>query len=215
MGLGLGIMIGGGISGLVAAWRLLELAPKARIKLLEAADRLGGILHTVHEDGFLLEQSADSFITDQPWALDFCRRIGMEDQLIKTRPVQRRAMVVCNGRLCGVPDGFLLVAPGRYWPIVTSPVLSWPGKLRLAYERFVPRREANRKEESLAEFATRRLGREAYERLVQPLVAGIYSADPTKLSVAATMPRFLEMEQQFGGLLQMRNCLEPVASVEI
>lgn len=193
-------IVGGGISGLAAAWRLLEIAPHTRVNLLEASNRVGGVLRTIHEDGFLIERSADSFITDQPWAVDFCRRLGLEDALIGTEPAERRAMVVRDGKLYPVPRGFQLMAPARIGSILTTPVLSLAGKLRLACERFVPQRSKNEAEESLAQFATRRLGREVYQRLVQPLVAGIYSADPEKLSVLATLPRFVEMEATFGSL---------------
>jgi len=194
------VVIGGGISGLAAACRLAELAPADKIVLLEAGSRLGGVLETVHRDGFLIEQSADNFITDVPWGVDLCRRIGLEEELIPTASTGRRALVVHRGRLVPVPEGFMLLAPSRVWPVLTSPLLSWRGKLRLAREPLVAARAPDAPEETLAEFSTRRLGREAYERIVSPLVAAIYGGDPARLSVAATMPRFLEMEQRYGSL---------------
>ena len=145
--------------------------------------------------------SADNFITTMPWAIDLCRRIGLDDQLIPTDASRRQAFVVHNSQLRKVPEGFLLMAPSRLWPIVATPILSWRGKMRLAWEYFVPRRR-KAEDESLASFATRRLGRETFERLVQPLIGGIYTADPEKLSLAATLPRFLEMEQQHGSLVR-------------
>jgi len=193
-------VIGGGISGLSAAFRLHELAPDAELTLFEARDRLGGILHTLRDDGFLIEESADNYLTEPPTVLQLAERLGIRDQLISTEPSQRRAFVVRQGRLLPVPAGFTLMAPGRLWPILTTPLLSWRGKLRLACERFIPRRGEQEAEESLAEFATRRLGREVFERIVQPLVAGIYSADSRKLSVAATLPRFIDMEREYGSL---------------
>ena len=111
------MVIGGGISGLAAAHRLVEIDPSVRVTLLEASDRLGGVLQTVRRDGFLIERSADNFITQLPWALDLCRRIGFQDQLIGTREGLRQAFVVRKGRLCKVPDGFVLMRPGRMWPI--------------------------------------------------------------------------------------------------
>jgi oxygen-dependent protoporphyrinogen oxidase len=192
-------VVGGGISGLAAAHRLGELDPSIEVTLFEASARLGGVLETVVEQGFLLERSADNFLTNLPWAVDLCRRIGFEDQLLDTNDANRRALVVHRGQLIPVPEGFVLLAPQRVWPVLKSPLLSWRGKLRLALERFVrPRRDGV--DESLAEFACRRLGREAFERIVQPLVGGIYTADPEKLSVAATMPRFVEMERKYGSL---------------
>jgi protoporphyrinogen/coproporphyrinogen III oxidase len=193
-------IVGGGIAGLAAAHRMAELAPQVQLSLFEGANRLGGVLETVHRDGFLIETSADSFITSFPWAADLCRRVGLGAQLLSTSGEHRRAFVVSRGRLRKIPDGFLIMAPTRLWPMLTTPILSPLGKLRLAMERYVrPREDAN--DESLASFARRRMGKEAYERLVQPLVGGIYTGDPERLSIHATMPRFVEMERQHGSLL--------------
>jgi oxygen-dependent protoporphyrinogen oxidase len=196
------IVVGGGITGLAAAQRLLELSPNVEVIVLEAASRPGGVLETLEHDGFLIEHSADNFITNVPWAVDLCRRVGLADALISTRVDQRGALVVHNGRLERVPEGFMLLAPARIWPLLSTPLLSPMGKLRLLCEPLVPRRAAAVGDESLAAFSRRRLGREAFERIVQPLVGGIYTADPEKLSLAATLPRFLEMERQYGSLLR-------------
>jgi oxygen-dependent protoporphyrinogen oxidase len=195
------VVIGGGISGLAAAHRLRELDPACQVTLLEAGSRLGGVLETARRDGFLIERSADNFITNVPWAVDLCRRVGLGDQLLPTSSEQRNAMVVYAGRLERVPQGFMLMAPARLGPVLATPILSPWGKLRLLGEYFVPRR-TDGADESLASFARRRLGREAFERIVQPLVGGIYAADPERLSLAATMPRFVEMERRWGGLIR-------------
>ncbi len=194
-------VIGGGISGLAAANRSRELEPSADVVLLEAGARLGGVLQTEHRDGYLIEHGPDNFITTMPWALDFCKRIGFEKELVPTNETHRRAFVLRRGKLCPIPAGFAVMAPSRIWPILSTPILSPLGKLRLAAELFVPRRKGDA-DESMASFVSRRLGREAYERLVQPLVAGIYTADPEKLSIQATMPRFREMEQKQGSLIR-------------
>lgn len=194
-------VIGGGITGLAAAHRLCEIAPDVEVILFEADGRFGGILHTEHVDGYCIEHSADNFITNVPWGIDLCRRIGIEADLMETNASRRRALVVRDGRLHPIPEGFMLMAPARLWPLVTTPLLSPLAKLRLACEYFVPRRHGL-DDESLASFATRRLGREAYERLVQPLVSGIYTADPEKLSVPAALPRFWEMEETHGSLIR-------------
>jgi oxygen-dependent protoporphyrinogen oxidase len=167
--------------------------------LFEASDRLGGVIQTIRQGGFLIEQSADSFITTVPAAIALCRRIGLAGQLLRTDPTHRGASIVSRGRLHPIPEGFLLMATGKVWPIFTSPILSWRGKLRLAYERFI-KQKIEPGNESVASFARRRLGQEAFERLVQPLVGGIYTGDPEKLSLAATLPRFLEMERKYGSL---------------
>ena len=189
---------GGGIAGLAAAYRLSELEPRPEVVLFEAAPQAGGVLQTTHENGYLLESSADNFITNVPWALDLCRRIGLADELLSTDESRRRAMVVHRGKLCPVPEGFLLMAPGPLLAMFASPILSVRGKLRLLAERWVAAGSGS--DESVASFARRRLGREAFERLVQPLVGGIYTADAEKLSLAATLPRFLDMEREHGSL---------------
>jgi len=194
-------VLGGGITGLAAAHRLRELDPTCDVTLFEASSRLGGVLKTVRRDGYLVEHSADNFITSVPWGLDLCRRLGFEHQLLSTNPGRRGALVVHRGRLEPVPAGFMLMAPSQIWPIVTTRILSPWGKLRLASECLVPRRTSD-EDESLAAFARRRLGRETFERIVQPLVGGIYTADPEKLSLASTLPRFIEMERSHGSLIR-------------
>ncbi|MFV1964572.1 MAG: protoporphyrinogen oxidase [Pirellulaceae bacterium] len=192
-------VIGGGVTGLAAAHRLTELNPALSLTLFESGDRLGGVVQSLERDGYLIERAADMFITKEPWAVDLCRRIGFEDQLVETNEEMRRAFVVRRGKLQPVPDGFTLMTPVKIWPVVSTPILSPLGKLRLAYEFFVPPKRDN-VDESLDSFATRRMGREAYERLVQPLISSIYTADPKKLSMRASMPQFFGMEQKHGSL---------------
>ncbi|HJN10538.1 MAG TPA: protoporphyrinogen oxidase [Pirellulaceae bacterium] len=198
-------VVGGGITGLAAAHRLTELVPDVQLSLFESSHRLGGALETTRRDGFLIEGGADNFITTIPWAMDLCRRIGFEDQLIQTNSGYRHAFVVRKGKPVPIPDGFVVMAPSKAWPMLTTPILSPLGKLRLACEYFVPQRRAG-EEESLASFVRRRFGRETYDRLVQPLVGGIYTGDPDKLSLQSTMPRFAEMEAKHGSLIRaLRN----------
>jgi oxygen-dependent protoporphyrinogen oxidase len=192
-------IIGAGISGLAAAHRIVELDPGAELHLFESRDRLGGVLHSERRDGFLIEESADNFITNLPWATDLCDRIGLEPDLLPTKASQRRASVVCRGKLEEVPAGFVVMAPREIRSILRSPILSWAGKLRLAWEFFEPPR-VSETDESVADFSRRRMGREVFQRLVQPLVGGIYTADPEKLSMAATMPQFVAMERAHGSL---------------
>jgi oxygen-dependent protoporphyrinogen oxidase len=149
----------------------------------------------------LIEHAADNFITSLPAGIELCGRLGLADQLLATAERFRKAYVVHQGRLVSVPEGFALLAPAKIWPVLTTPLLTLGGKLRVAWEYFLPaRRDAA--DESLESFAVRRLGRQAYERIVQPLVGGIYTADPARLSLAATLPRFLEMERRHGGLIR-------------
>lgn len=196
------VVIGGGISGLAAAHRLLELDPGLDLTLIEASSRLGGTLRTDQRDGFLLERGPDSFISEKPEAVALANRLGLESRLIETNPDHRRSFIVRNGRLRPVPEGFQLLAPSRIWPFLTTDIFSLAGKARMSADLFLPRRVANgESDESLASFVRRRLGREALERMAQPMVGGIYTADPETLSLRATLPRFLDMEQEHRSLI--------------
>jgi oxygen-dependent protoporphyrinogen oxidase len=192
------IVVGGGISGLAAAHRLTELSRERNfpfeIVLLEASRRLGGSIATERVGEFLVEAGPDSFITEKPWALRLCERLGIASRLISTSAGYQKIYVVHKGRLQPLPEGFFLLAPTRLWPFARSPLFSWSGKLRAACDLFL-RGASGEGDESLASFVRRRFGREVLERVAQPLIGGIYAADPERLSLAATMPRFLEMER--------------------
>lgn len=196
-------VVGGGISGLAAAHRLRQLAPKVQLSLFEASGRLGGPLHTAQVGNLLVERGADSFITKLPWGVNLCRQLGIETELMPTNPRHRRALVLRDRQLHPIPAGFVLMRPQQMHSLLRSPLLSWPGRLRICLEPLVPatlETHGSAADETVAAFATRRLGREAYERLVEPLFAGIYVADGQKLSVAATMPEFLRDERESGSL---------------
>lgn len=197
------LVVGGGVAGLAAAHRACELAQeRARpleLTLVEARARLGGTIATERVDGFLVEAGPDSFLSEKPWALALCRRLGVEDRLVRTDDRYRRTFVWRAGRLHPLPEGFQLLAPTRLRPFVTSSLFSWPGKLRMALDLVLPRGVAD--DESLGAFVRRRLGAEALDRVAQPLVAGIYTADPDDLSLAATMPRFLDLERRERSLI--------------
>ena len=200
-------VVGGGISGLAAAHRILELSKQLNrtvdFQLLEAGGRLGGVIHSSRRDGFLLEGGPDSFISEKPWALSLCHRLGLESSLIGTGDSHRRSFIVREGKLQPVPDGFYLLAPTRIWPTITTPIFSWAGKIRMSADLVLPRkkRSSATEDESLADFVRRRLGQEALERMAQPMIGGIYTADPEELSLRATMPRFLDMEQKHRSLI--------------
>src|SRR5208283_4784548 len=185
---------------IAAAHRLGELESRAQVLVLESEARPGGVLRTVRKAGFLIEESADSFLTALPHGLGLCRRLGLEGEIIPTDPDRRRAFVVSRGRLEPIPDGLMIMAPTRLWPMMTTPILGPWDKVRMGLELLVPR--ASEADESLASFARRRFGRGAYERLIQPLVGGMYTGDPELLSVRATMPRFQEMERSHGSLIR-------------
>jgi oxygen-dependent protoporphyrinogen oxidase len=194
------VVIGAGITGLAAAHRVHEINPAIKVTVLEASARLGGTIQTEHRDGFLLERGPDSFISEKPEALALAKRLGLESQLIETNETFRRSFIVRNGRLRAVPEGFQLLAPSRMWPFITSDIFSIAGKARMAADLFLPRKSTNG-DESLASFVRRRLGQEALARMAQPMVGGIYTADPETLSLRATLPRFLDMEQKHRSLI--------------
>ena len=193
------IVVGGGIAGLAAAHRLIELKKQKsldlEVLLLEASPRLGGAIATERVGEFLVEAGPDSFITEKPWALKLCERLELVSRLVSTQAAYQKIYVVHHGKLVPLPEGFFLLAPTRLWPFIKTPLFSWVGKMRIGGELLLPRRNSTT-DESLGSFVRRRFGREALERVAQPLVAGIYASDPDALSLAATMPRFLEMERK-------------------
>ena len=192
-------IIGGGIAGLAAAHRIAELTKEKSLSieltLLEATQRLGGAIATERIGDFLVEAGPDSFITEKPWALRLCERLGLTPRLISTQAEYQKIYIVHEGKLEPLPEGFFLLAPTRIGPFVRTPIFSWRGKLRIAGELFIPRGHLD-EDESLGAFVRRRFGREALERVAQPLVGGIYASDPDRLSLAATMPQFREMERR-------------------
>ena len=198
-------VIGAGISGLSAAHKLWELSNETNtpvdITVIDARNRLGGVIHTIRRDGFLIDSGPDNFVTIKPWAMALIRRLGIESELISTNEAHRSALVVRNGKLQPIPEGFLLMAPTKVFPVLASPVFSIPGKLRMGMEYFIPPR-ATDGDESLASFVIRRFGREALDRIVQPLISGIYTARPERLSLQATMPRFLDLEAKHGSVIR-------------
>jgi len=209
-------VIGGGVAGLAAAYYLQRSDTPLDVELFEARGRLGGVLQTTMRDGYLIESSADCFLATEtaPWARELVTDLGFEDQIVSPGETNRRALLLRRGQLAPVPGGFRLMGAASMSDVWRSTVLSWPAKLRLAAERFVGKRQDG-KDESLAEFATRRVGREVYQRIVQPLVSGIYAADPERLSVRAALPQFTTMEQRFGSLTKGLSAGQNEASHEV
>lgn len=201
------LVVGAGISGLATAWYLQrEAARRERdldITVLEADHRVGGVINTENIDGFTCELGPDSFISEKPWALALCRELGLEQRLQGTGQ-RRRSFIARDHRLHPIPDGFQMLAPTRLAPFLTTPLFSPLGKLRMGMDLLLPRggqSSDDGSDETLAEFVRRRLGNEALERAAQPLVGGIYTSDPEKLSLQATMPRFIEMERKHRSLI--------------
>ena len=202
------VIIGGGIAGLTSAYMLVDgrmtqgqRGPPITCTLIEAAPTLGGKILTEAVDGFVVEGGPDSFLAQKPWGLELCRRLGLADRLIGTDPDRRRTFVLSEGRMRELPEGLVMGLPTKLGPFLRSGLLSWPGKLRLAADLVVPRRHQTG-DESLGSFFRRRLGAEALERIIEPLLSGIYAGDADQLSILATFPRFREMEQADGSLIR-------------
>ncbi|MEO2040356.1 MAG: protoporphyrinogen oxidase [Pirellulales bacterium] len=200
------VIVGGGLAGLSAAEWLLRQETPPKITIIESTDRLGGVIETVSQGEWLIERSADSFLSVRPEGIELVERLGITKDLISINPEARRALIWSSqkggksGVLLPVPPGFRLLAPGRIIPVLRSNILSVFGRLRVAGERFIPQLSHYDADESLESFAVRRLGREAFDKLVQPLVSGIWTADPSRLSMAAACPEFLKMERDWGSL---------------
>jgi oxygen-dependent protoporphyrinogen oxidase len=190
------LVVGAGIAGLAAAHRLR--ASGVEVEVLEASPRAGGAIRTVREEGFLLECGPDCFLTTKPAGVSLCEELGVK--LAGTLPENRRSFVAWRGKLEPVPEGFYLMAPDSIRALRRSKLFSLGGKLRMALDLVLPRGGGG--DESLASFVRRRLGRQALERLAQPMIAGITTADPEKLSLRATMPQFAEMERDHGSLIR-------------
>ncbi len=197
-------IVGGGISGLATAFYLhkgaIQQGIPLSITLLEADKRLGGTLVTVKEKGFLIEGGPDSFVTTKPWGMMLCKELGIEDRLIPTNPQNKKVYVLCNGLLEELPPGLLLAVPTRLVPFLTSRLISPAGKLRMAMDLVLPRRLGNG-DESLGSFFGRRFGKEAVEKIAEPLMGGIYLSEADRLSLQSTFPQFFSMEQKHRSLI--------------
>lgn len=191
------VVIGGGISGLAAAYSLQKFEGKdANYLLLESSNHLGGKIVTYAGDGFLIEGGPDSFLTQKRAALDLCRELGLGDQLIGSNHTATPATyVLSKGQLHPMPEGMMLMAPTMILPILRSKLISWPGKLRMGMEIFIGRNTAN-PDESLGSFVRRRMGSELLEKIAGPLMAGIHAGDPDALSLRSTFPMFADMEKK-------------------
>jgi oxygen-dependent protoporphyrinogen oxidase len=195
------VVVGGGIAGLAAAYRLTRLEPPVAVTLVEASPRLGGKIVTERADGFAIEGGPDSFLSAKPRGIGLCRELGLEHHLQGTTPRRRRAFVLRRGRLHDLPEGLSGLVPTRLGPMLRSGLVSPRGKARLALDYVLPPRRDD-EDEALGAFVRRRLGREVYENLVEPLMAGIYAGDGERLSLAATFPQLRDGERAHGGLIR-------------
>jgi len=195
------VIIGGGISGLAAAYRLTQAAPGLALTLVESEHRLGGKILTERVDGFVIEGGPDTFLAYKPRGLGLCRELGLESRLHGTNERIRRTYVMRRGKLYELPEGLTGLVPSRFGPMLKTGLISPLGKVRMALEVALPANSANA-DESLASFVERRLGRELYDHLIEPLMSGIYAGDGYQLSLAATFPQLRQMELEHGSLIK-------------
>src|SRR4051812_8287611 len=191
------VIIGGGVSGLSAAYYLSKAGIPAT--LVESRPRLGGVIQTEQVDGCTLESGPDSFLSAKPAALDLIRDLGLSQDVIGSNDHLRVTFVKKNGRLVALPDGLMMMVPTKVMPLVVSPLLSWPTKIRMGMELLrAPKMRGE--DESVADFVREHYGQEAVDYLAEPLLSGIYGGDPRQLSVRAVLPRFVELSQKYGSL---------------
>lgn len=195
------VIVGGGIAGLSAAYRLQRRAPEVAITLIESEARLGGKIMTERVDGFVIEGGPDTFLSYKPRGIGLCRELGLEDRLHGTNEKIRRTYVMRHGKLYDLPEGLTGLIPSRFGPMIKTRLISPWGKLRMGLDYFIPPKSPNG-DESLAQFVERRLGHEMYERMIEPLMSGIYAGDGAQLSLGATFPQLRQTELEHGGLVK-------------
>jgi len=192
------VIVGGGISGLSAAYYLAKAGIPSTI--VERRSRLGGVIQTERIDNCVIEAGPDSFLAAKPWAMDLIRELGLAGDVIGSNDHLRVTYVVKGGRLRPLPDGLMMMVPTRILPLAASPLLSWPTKFRMGLEWFRRPAAAPPEDRSVAEFIEDHYGKEAVEYLAEPLLAGVYGGDPERLSVASVLTRFVELERKYGSL---------------
>lgn len=191
-------VVGGGISGLSAAYliekELEEKSLKASVELLEAENRLGGKIRSERDSGYIVEWGPNGFLDNKPWTLELCESLGITGRLLPSRDEARKRYIYSEGelhRLSESPQAFFL-----------SDLLSIPGRLRIIGELWARKKPENVVDETLADFARRRLGREAYEKMLDPMVSGIFAGNPEEMSLVSSFPRIAELEREYGGLIR-------------
>ena len=208
------IIIGGGVAGLGAAYKVTRAGSEGHhveFVLLEKDRRLGGKIQTEivpdpsEEGRFIVDGGPDCFLTEKPACHRIAKLTGIFDDELPTNESRKRTWILSRDKLHEMPDGIFMFAPTKFLPFATTDLFSWPGKIRMAMDLFIPRKKVMPEEfneETLESFVVRRMGRECLDRLAEPLVGGVHASDPSQMSLAATFPRLLEMEQKHGSLMK-------------
>lgn len=209
-------IIGGGISGLAAAFyleRLRREGAQVEYVLFEASSRLGGVIRTDRVNDCVIEAGPDSFLTAKPWAAELARDAGIGDQLLPSNDRKRKTFILDRGNLVPLPEGLQMMVPTRIWPMLVTPLLSFNTKLKMLAELMAPPPPlAAGTDESVSSFVARHFGSEVVEKLAQPLLAGIYGGDPGQLSARASLPRLVALESGHRSLV--RGTLRSLAARE-
>ena len=203
-------IVGGGIAGLAAAFELQQRGLSARV--FEAGDRPGGVITTECVDGWVIDGGPDALLVQKAGAMALCRELGLEPRLVSTL-TPRTAYVLRDGRLHAIAEGSFLGFPLKFGAMARASLFSVRGRLRMAAEMLVPRRDSDGDaDESIAAFVRRRFGDEAVDYLAEPLLAGIHAGDAERLSMRALFPRLLDAERQSGSVLRSFRALRMTPS---
>lgn len=196
------VIIGAGISGLSTAYFLKENSTEQLdITIVEKKPTLGGNINTQRFDKYLVEGGPDSFLSEKPWAMALCKRIGLTGELLATNEEHQKTYIYSKKKLHPMPEGLILMIPTKVMPLLYSSLLSLPGKIRMGLELFIPRRKST-SDESFGHFVKRRLGKEALNKIAEPFIAGVHGGDPDKMSIKASFPKFVAMEEEHGSLIK-------------
>jgi oxygen-dependent protoporphyrinogen oxidase len=191
------VIVGGGISGLSTAWYLAKAGIRATI--IERANRLGGVIRTDYVEGCVAEGGPDSFITVKPAAKELAEELGLGGELIGSNDHQRATFIWRRGRLVRLPDGMTMMVPGKIAPILRTPLLSWPGKIRAGFDLF-RRPTGQERDVSISDFVLDHYGREVLDYIAEPMLAGVYGGDPAEMSALSVVPQFVKWEAKYGSL---------------
>lgn len=195
-------IIGAGVSGLAAATaiqRAKEAGADIDFTLYERSNRLGGVMVTERLDDCLIEAGPDSFLSEKTYGADFCKTFGLGDQIIGSNDEERVTYIVVKNRLIAMPDGLMFMVPTKILPTITTPLFTWGTKIKMGME-FFSKPPFNSGDETVGDLVRRHYGQEVVERLADPLLSGVYGGDADSLSVQAVLPRFADMERNYGSL---------------
>ncbi len=202
------IVIGAGMAGLAAAYKVRRAATaeghEVSVTVVEKDGRIGGKVASEMVDGFVVDGGPDSFLTEKPALHRIAELLGMSDARLPSDESRKKTLILARGKLHEMPDGVMMFAPTKFVPFATTGLFSPAGKARMAMDLVIPKKnvaEGERNDETLESFVVRRMGRECLDRLAEPLVGGVHASDPAVMSLAATFPRLLDMEQKHGSLM--------------